>query len=103
ILLEIGQLNRWGAQLDVVDEERFAAYGEAGLQIARPGLVDGKSAMRIAAAGKVFFRQWNQRELRRPEWFFYTDTRRPRQHPFFVGRHLSSIQSMVRGILKEQA
>ena len=56
VLLEIRQLDGRRAQLDVVDEQRFAADGKAGLQVARPGLVDGKSAVRIAAAGKVFFR-----------------------------------------------
>src|SRR5438105_12083379 len=48
VLLEIRQLDGRRAQLDVVDEQRFAADGKAGLQVARPGLVDGKSAVRIA-------------------------------------------------------
>ena len=40
------------AQLGAVEQERVAAEVEAGLQVARPGLVIGEAAMRGAAAAE---------------------------------------------------
>src|SRR5712691_1531786 len=52
VLPQIGQGKRRQAQLQLVKEQRIPADGKAGFEIARAGLIESKSAMRVRAAAK---------------------------------------------------
>ena len=64
VVLKERQGRRRHAQLNIVHKQRRAPQGKAGVGIARPRLVQSKSAMRVSAAGEKTLGQ-RQTHLRR--------------------------------------
>src|SRR5271166_1024817 len=65
VVAHIGERYRRSSNFQVVHEQSLPAYGIPSLQVARSGLVDGKAAERVTAAGEEQLRQWDRRGLRR--------------------------------------
>src|SRR5215510_2538492 len=55
-----GQGQGWRAQFNVVQEQGLAAEREPGLQIARAGLIEPETTMRVAASGEKSLRKRNE-------------------------------------------